>query len=608
MPIQIPIVPPLAQDSSVALDILLLGTCQLEAIAQAAALSGHRAHHQLMESLPYSQIPVIDADAFDAVVVSLTLRHIFMEATGSHLGAADMALARLKTPADAEALIERSTAFIERKLVDLEHKSGGLPVFLTAFLEPSFNYLGHLIDAYAPTAPRAVLRELNRRFAARVAVRPNFHFLDLNDIANAVGRMHFHDDVLAGSSHAATISEALLELDRERFVVPAPNSDYFDYQRYSAAYAELFWRQLSDCLRILRQERAVKLVIVDLDDTLWRGVAADSVLQPWARIEGWPIGFVEALLFFKKRGGLLAICSKNDHATTLARLSTIWHGAISEDDFAAIRINWNSKAQNIAEILAQTNILPESALFIDDNPRELDEVRSRFPAVRVLEGRPHDWRRVILQSPEMQVPLITPESDKRTELVRARISREADSLAMSRDEWLLSLQLEATITQVRDVASAEGARALELINKTNQFNTTGKRWSLAEFQDFLGNSGCCLVLSLKDRNIDNGLIGVSLILAGEIVQTVLSCRVFGLGAEIALGSAATAVALGQRDVATARLVDTGKNYTCHAYFTELGFARQGQVFEARSACAAPSWIALRHAGLSGCEPSCSPQF
>ena len=79
-------------------------------------------------------------------------------------------------------------------------------------------------------------------------------------------------------------------------------------------------------------------------------------------------------------------------------------------------------------------------------------------------------------------------------------------------------------------------RAFELINKTNQFNTTGKRWELAEMKRFLETGGVCLVTSLKDKTIDNGIIGAALIKDGEIAQAVLSCRVFGLGAEVEHGA------------------------------------------------------------------------
>lgn len=595
MRVSIPTGPDLAKGARSGLNLLLLGNCQLESIARIAPALGHVAHHHLMESLRHSQIPAVEADGFDAAIVSLTLRHIVSDATGMFFAGSDMALARLQDERQVEDFLDRCMALIEARLEALQPAVGNFPAFFLSFLEPSFNYVGALIDPYAPTAPRAVLRELNRRFAASVGRRPNFHFVDVNDLANAVGRMHFHDDIVAGSLHGSVINEALAEYDRDRFTVPAPNADFFDYALHSAAFAELFWRHVSTALMVLRQADPIKLVIVDLDDTLWRGVAADSELPHWARTEGWPIGFAEALLFFKRRGGLLAICSKNERAHALGRLRAIWHGGLVAEDFAAIRIDWRSKAENVAEILAETNILPGNTLFIDDNPRELDEVAIRFPEIRTLGGRPHDWRRAILCDPATQVPIISAESHQRTELMRARTSRTEARLERTREEWLLSLDLRQTILRIEDPDSPEGMRAFELINKTNQFNTSGRRWTQPEFRAFLRGSGICLAARLRDRHADNGIIAVSLVQRGEIVQTVLSCRVFGLGAEIVLGRQATAMALEQAPAAIGRITDTGRNATCHAYFEQLGFTRDGDVFRTSGLCAPPSWITVEGA-------------
>lgn len=536
-----------------------------------------------------SIVPAIERDSYDAAVVALTLRHVLMEATGAYIGAADMAFARLQTEEDANRLLHAASTMLEDKLDQLEQALGGLPAFFLLFAEPSFNYLGALIDPYAPTAPRAVIRELNRRFAGMIAARPTFHAMDVNDLLNAVGRMHLQGDVITSTSHASFISEALMDLDLERFVPPAPNADEFNYTQVMPAYGELFVRWLEQAMAVLRQGDPVKLIIVDLDDTLWRGVAADGSLEPWARVEGWPVGVVEALLYFKRRGGLLVICSKNDRVATLHRLPAIWHGAIREEDFAAMRINWHSKAENIAEILAETNILPQHALFIDDNPRELDEVVARVAGLRVLGGRAQGWRRILLTAPELQVPVITEESVARTHLMQARAARDAGALHMTREAWLASLELHAEIRRISNPAAPAAARALELLNKTNQFNTSGERWSVGDLAAFLQH-GVCLALRLRDRHADNGLVGVALVRDGQIIQVILSCRVFGLGAEIALGSTATRLALRQRPVAKGRIIDTGRNFTCHAYFTSLGFEQDEAGFRTDSACGVPPWL------------------
>jgi FkbH-like protein len=354
-------------------------------------------------------------------------------------------------------------------------------------------------------------------------------------------------------------------------------------------HQEIF-NKLADNIKIIRQDEAVKIIVIDLDDTLWRGVAAEDSIEGPLRSEGWPLGFIEALLYFKRRGGLLAIASKNEPESTAKRFEEICGDRIKLHDFVSVKINWNPKSQSIDEILRETNLLPESALFIDDNPREIDEVRAHFPTLRCLGGNHHDWRRIILRSPETQVAGISRESRDRTRLVRARIDREVASRALSRHEWLLSLKIKQHISMVNDIADKSFGRAIELINKTNQFNTTGKRWTSGELDEFFRNGGCCLTTDLRDKTIDNGMIGVALIKPGALIQVVLSCRVFGLGAEITMGSIATTVALRGQAFVRSTLIDTGKNFTCHDYFERLGFRRDGDEFVTDTACSTPPWI------------------
>ena len=98
------------------------------------------------------------------------------------------------------------------------------------------------------------------------------------------------------------------------------------------------FRSLSEAVKTLRGDERVKLIIVDLDDTLWRGVAAESQREGWERVEGWPLGLAEALLYFKRRGGLLAICSKNEREPTLERFAAIWRDGLRIEDFASVKI------------------------------------------------------------------------------------------------------------------------------------------------------------------------------------------------------------------------------------------------------------------------------
>src|ERR1035441_6900192 len=165
-----------------------------------------------------------------------------------------------------------------------------------------------------------------------------------------------------------------------------------------------------------------ELLVVDLDDTLWRGVAAEGTL---GILEGWPMGFMEALLFLKKRGILLAIISKNDERFILAYWKNIVQGQIALTDFAVYKINFRSKIENLAEILREVNLRPQNAVMVDDNPVERAAIQAGLPGVRVLGSQLYYLKRILLWSPETQQPAITRESGQKTKMVHAQLQRES---------------------------------------------------------------------------------------------------------------------------------------------------------------------------------------
>lgn len=327
------------------------------------------------------------------------------------------------------------------------------------------------------------------------------------------------------------------------------------------------WREVISNIRIIRQTDSVKMVIVDLDGTLWRGVLAErgygccfplkpngtlwrGVIAEEGRIdvnyltEGWPMGFVEALMTLKQRGILLAICSKNNEEIIRKRWKDIFYGRLDIEDFACVKINWNDKANNILEILDATNLLPSNVVFIDDNPRERAWVKMQFPDMRVLGGNYYDWRRILLYSAETQRSFVSDESKRKTEMVKAQVRRVQDMAMISRDEFLAGLDLQIEISLLgsnagagknanREDGNPEAKRALELLNKTNQFNTTGKRWDESEFMDFL-YAGRVFIFSAKDKYSNYGIVGVICELNSKVEQMVMSCRVFGLDVETAV--------------------------------------------------------------------------
>jgi FkbH-like protein len=167
-------------------------------------------------------------------------------------------------------------------------------------------------------------------------------------------------------------------------------------------FSEALSAELDAMYRTMLQTSSVKLVVVDLDDTLWNGVVADMEDPGADLLEGWAFGIVEALQCVRRRGILLAIISKNDEAGIRAIWKTIFAGRLLLEDFCAVRINWRPKPENMAEILQAVSLLPRNVVFIDDNPAERARMQEVFPDMRLLGRHPLTIRRVLLQAPETQ--------------------------------------------------------------------------------------------------------------------------------------------------------------------------------------------------------------
>ncbi len=186
----------------------------------------------------------------------------------------------------------------------------------------------------------------------------------------------------------------------ERLEPLEPVSAQFDIR--VDQFRQAVWIELMAMYRTVRALDQVKLIIVDLDDTLWRGIVAEEGDVADEIIEGWPMGLIEALQFLKKRGVLLAICSKNDESKIEKRWAPVLGGRLRLDDFVVRKINWRPKADNVEEILEEVNLLSRNVVFVDDNPREREEVHGAFPDIRVLGAQPYHLKRrslVVIRNP-----------------------------------------------------------------------------------------------------------------------------------------------------------------------------------------------------------------
>jgi FkbH-like protein len=345
-------------------------------------------------------------------------------------------------------------------------------------------------------------------------------------------------------------------------------------------FAQAVWDQIISTYRIARQMDQVKAVVFDLDHTLWRGQLAEDYRagdKNWPITDGWPLGIWEAVHHLRARGILVSICSKNDEAVVRREWENVVQPAfVSLDDFVSPKINWRPKAENILEICKEFNIKPRSVVFVDDNPVERAAVQAAIPDIRVIGSNPYLTRRILLWSPETQVPVLTNESARREDMIRNQIVREEERKTLTRDEFLASLQCRIRFIPISG-REPEFNRVTELVNKTNQFNTTGKRWSQKEILDFCATGGDLLAFTVTDRFSAYGLVGVLFLRSAVIVQFVMSCRVLGMDVELyAVSHAVTLLRARQGGGAVAAtLVETADNAPCREVFARAGFTAAG---------------------------------
>jgi FkbH-like protein len=349
-----------------------------------------------------------------------------------------------------------------------------------------------------------------------------------------------------------------------------------------------------------------KLVVLDLDDTLWGGVLGDEGWQK-LRLGGHDaigeafVEFQRALKRLTRRGILLAIVSKNDEEPALEAIATHPEMVLRPSDFSAWRINWEDKARNIAALAAELNLGLQSVVFIDDNPVERDRVSKALPEVLVPEwpASPVLFSSVLTSLTCFDTAAVTAEDRQRHQAYQSESARaHARETAASLDDWLRDLQMKVHVEELSD---GNAMRAIQLLNKTNQMNLSTRRLTGPELRAWASDPCHKLwVFRVADKFGDAGLTGiVSLEMKGEearIVDFVLSCRVIGRQVEEAMLYQAVRYA-GERGMRTlaAQFVATPKNGPCLQFLQRSGLANDGQTFrwELSRPYAAPRHVDLQ---------------
>ena len=442
---------------------------------------------------------------------------------------------------------------------------------------PSFG----ILDGQTETGQSGLIRQTNAELCRIAAETRGVYILDYDALVARYGSLRWHDERKWLMARLPIAADHLTHMAREwmRFIVPLTG-------------------------------RTCKALIVDLDNTLWGGIIGEDGMAGIKVGAEYPGAAFQALqrtlLDLARRGVLLGICSKNNLDDAMEALEKHPGMLVRPKDFAAIRINWSDKSQNLREIAQELNIGVDSLAFLDDNPFEREQVRAALPEITVIDisGNPLEYAAAVRDCPVFERLALSAEDQQRTAMYAVERERStAEHKFQSKEDFFRYLAQEADLDPVTDLTLA---RVAQLTQKTNQFNVTTRRYSEAQIAELAKQPDWHIFsIKVRDRFGDHGLVGVAITHDEgdqcEIDTFLLSCRVIGRTVETALLAhiARSAAERGRKRV-IGWFLPTKKNAPARDFYQQHGFTRE-QTSETgtlwvldlkTSTLASPEWIKL----------------
>lgn len=456
-------------------------------------------------------------------------------------------------------------------------------VLVNNFIVPSFTPFG-ILDNKVDNGFRSFFRKLNQKLVELYKESRQIYVVDLEGVASKHGKSRCLDPKL--------------------------------YYRGSFFFSESFLPVIAD--KYMGYIKALKnltrkCIVVDLDNVLWGGIIGED------GIEGIKLGvdppgnafkdFQRVLLSYYNRGILLAINSKNNPEDAKKAIDKHPHMLLREKHFAAIRINWQDKVQNMIELAKEINIGLESMVFLDDNVREREHMKQALPQVMVLDLplSPFLYRKILENMNDFNILALTEEDKMRGEMYYARKKREVlrESIS-SLEDFLKSLNIEIVIEGADEMSMP---RIMRMINKTNQFNLTTRRYTDSELRKMKEAEKRFNIYSLKvsDRLGDEGIVGVAIVRKEPKKWTLdsflLSCRVIGRKIETAF-LAKIIEDSKEQDVSmlVGEYIPSKKNAPVKSFYADHGFEKfedEGDIHRwkldvAKSKIEMPEWLDVKN--------------
>ncbi|QGN56144.1 HAD family hydrolase [Novosphingobium sp. Gsoil 351] len=451
----------------------------------------------------------------------------------------------------AHAQVEHALAYIKAVAESLRPSLTG-PILVQTLVPPVEPLFGSL-DATEASSPYAMVQALNRSIVEWVS-ESDVVLVDAARFAAAVGTARWLDPV---HWHSAKLPVA---------------------PQFIPLLTDLIARTVAAI-----RGKTRKCLVLDLDNTVWGGVIGDDGLDGIVIGQGSAEGEAflsvqRAALDLRARGIVIAISSKNDEAVAWRPFSEHPDMLLRKEHISVFQANWQDKATNIRHIAQSLNIGIDALVFLDDNPFERELIRRELPFVAVpeLTDDPAQYATILALAGYFDAIAISLEDRKRAEYYKANAERTS-MLASSTDleGYLRSLDMVCTI---RPFDSIGRARVAQLINKSNQFNLTTRRYTEAEIAGMENAADkFTMQVRLADKFGDNGMISVVSFDKSTSQWSndlwLMSCRVLGRRVEEAVLAHVAAAALAEgvpKLVGT--YLPTAKNQMVAGLYERLGFS------------------------------------
>ncbi len=356
------------------------------------------------------------------------------------------------------------------------------PVIQNNFEYPFFRLMGNK-DASDIHGRVNFVTRLNCRFYEYARAHENFYICDINYLSASYGLEQW---------------SAPYYYHMYKYAVAVPAIPYLAYN-------------VANMIKSIYGKNK-KVLNLDLDNTLWGGVVGDdgadhieigqetSLAQTYSE-------FQEYIKLQKQLGVVLTVNSKNEHAAALSGLERP-DSVLTPGDFVEIKANWEPKSVNLVQTAQELSLLPESFVFVDDNPAERAIIRKQVPGVAVPEiDGVEDYIRVLDRSGFFETTVLSGDDLKRTEMYRENAERGRLQASFENyEEYLKSLEMKG---EIQGFIPAYMSRIAQLTNKSNQFNLTTRRYSQSDIEAVAGDRDhITLYGKLGDKFGDNGVVSI----------------------------------------------------------------------------------------------------